>query len=358
MTRTIRLWMLSAAVGASWPHAAIAQTAPAATPKLLNPDISLVGNFVAVAGGNPIRAEPALSLSEVEAAFQAVVDAYARADFYIALSPEGAEVEEGYITFTALPATLLLKAGKMRAPFGKLNTLHTHRLPAVDRSVVTDNLLGGDEGWSDAGVSLSYLVPTAALFLEVTGEVYNGDSELFHTSARSRLAYLGRVRAYRDLTEDKNVDLGVSFGRGPTDVIDADAPPIALDKTLIGVDATFRYRPLDRAIYRRLNLRTELIWSRQQRLDGGQARAFGFYALGEYQFARRWYLGARADRSGRTFDAEAIDSGGAVFLTFWPTEFSQLRTQYHHIRYAEAVSGREVLLQFNVSLGALGAHVF
>jgi hypothetical protein len=337
---------------------AAAQTPPAGAAKVFNPDISVIGNMVAVAGKNPVAAEPALSLSEVEAAFQAVVDAYARADFYVAISPEGAEIEEGFITFTALPANLLLKAGKMRAPFGKLNTLHTHRLPTVDRSLVTDNLLGGDEGWSDAGLSLSWLAPMPALFLELTGEVYNGESEVFQTSRRGRLAYLGRVRAYRDLTEDKNIDLGLSFGRGPTDLIDEEVPPLELDKTLIGVDATFRYRPLDRAIYRRMNLRTELIWSRQDLPDGEEVRAFGMYVLGEYQFARRWHLGARADRSGRAFEPDAVDTGGAVFLTFWPTEFSQIRGQYRHIRYAEQLTGREVLLQFNFSIGAHGAHVF
>ncbi len=86
----------------------------------------MIGNFVGAAGKNPFSEEPSLSLSEVEVAFQAVVDPYARADFFLAAGPEGLEVEEGYVTFTALPAGLLLKVGKMRAQFGKVNTLHTH----------------------------------------------------------------------------------------------------------------------------------------------------------------------------------------------------------------------------------------
>jgi hypothetical protein len=45
-------------------------------------------------------------------------------------------------------------------------------------------------------------------------------------------------------------------------------------------------------------------------------------------------------------------------MTFWPTEFSQIRGQYRYIRYAEAVSGNELLFQFNFSIGAHGAHVF
>ena len=34
----------------------------------------------------------------------------------------------------------------MRAQFGKVNTLHTHALPTVDRPLVTENLVGGEEG--------------------------------------------------------------------------------------------------------------------------------------------------------------------------------------------------------------------
>jgi hypothetical protein len=124
------------------------------------------------------------------------------------------------------------------------------------------------------------------------------------------------------------------------------------------VDVTFRYRPLQRAIYRRLNVRTELVWSRQDLPFDAQARSFGFYALGEYQFARRWYIGGRLDRSERTFDDAANDASGSVFMTFWPTEFSQIRGQFRRTNYAEGLSGNEFLFQFNFSIGAHGAHVF
>ena len=341
-----------------------AQTPTGLSSKVFNPDISVIGNFVGIAGKNDVRAESPLSLTEVEAAFQAVVDAYARADFFVAISPEGAEIEEGFITFTALPANLLLKAGKMRAQFGKLNTLHTHRLPSVDRSLVTDNLLGGDEGLSDAGVSLGYLANNPALFLELIGEVYAANSEVFQSSRRSRLNYLTRVRAYRDLTEDKNLDFGFSAAWGPTDSLiepsgdDEERATVELDKRLLGIDLTFRYRPLQRAIYRRLNLRTELLWSEQELPDATTVSAFGFYAVGEYQFARRWYVGARADRSGRAVEADTVDTGASVFVTFWPTEFSQVRGQYRRINYAEGSKGNEFLFQFNFSIGAHGAHVF
>ena len=82
------------------------------------------------------------------------------------------------------------------------------------------------------------------------------------------------------------------------------------------------------------------------------------YGLAEYQFARRWYVGGRYDRSQRTLDASIQDTGGSAFLTFWPSEFSQIRGQYRHTSYGDGVKANEILLQFNFAIGAHGAHVF
>ena len=111
-------------------------------------------------------------LSEAEASFQAIVDPYAKADFFIAVGPEGAELEEGFITFNTLPGRFLLKAGKMRAAFGKVNTQHSHVLAWTDRPLVSRNLVGGEEGLGDAGLSLSRLVLNPWFFLEATGGVF------------------------------------------------------------------------------------------------------------------------------------------------------------------------------------------
>jgi len=124
-----------------------------------------------------------------------------------------------------------------------------------------------------------------------------------------------------------------------------------------GVDATVRYRPLQRAIYRRFMGRTELIWSRRAE-DVRNVTAFGMYASGDYQFARRWFGGARYDRAARAYDSALVDSSGSLVLTYWPSEFSQVRGQLRRTKYAEGVIGNEALFQFLFSIGAHGAHVF
>jgi hypothetical protein len=333
---------------------------PLGNAKVFNPDMSVIGNFVGVAGKNDNGDQPSFGLSEVEAAFQAIVDPYARADFFLSASPEGLEVEEGFITFNTLPAGLLLKAGKMRAEFGKVNRMHTHVMPWADRPLVTQNLVGGEEGISLPGVSLSRLFPNSALFLEATGEAYFGESEVFQsdTTAKSKLTYVGRLRGYRDITEGTNIDLGGSYAIGPSQQA-ADFFTVDAARTeLFRFDATFRYRPLRRAIYKRFQARTELVWSRPRSNGVVGDRSFGYFGSGEYQFARRWFAGARYDRSAQAFDPALIDTGGSFYLTFWPSEFNQVRGQYRRTNYGDGVKANEFLFQLNFSIGAHGAHVF
>ena len=148
----------------------------AAGSRVFNPDIAVIGDFLGAAGRNTENPSPALEMHESEASFQAIVDPCARADFFISFGEEGVELEEGYLTLTTLPGGLLTKVGKMRAAFGKVNTLHNHVLPWTDRPLVTQNLVGGEDGITDAGISVARLIPNPWIFLEATGQVFRGDS--------------------------------------------------------------------------------------------------------------------------------------------------------------------------------------
>jgi hypothetical protein len=322
-----------------------------AASKIFNPDIAVIGNFLGALGENEVNPRPAFEMNEAEASFQAVVDPYARADFFLSFSPEGVEIEEGFLTFSTLPGGLLLKVGKFKEQVGKANTLHAHQLPWVDEPIVLQNLFGSEEGLSDAGVSVSRLINNPWMFLEATGEVYQGTSGVFKSFERSDVSWVGRLRAYRDLTEATNLDVGTSIAYGNNEV----GP--GFHTRLIGVDATLRYRPLRRAIYRRLLSRSEFFWSHSEQ-SVADVSAFGFYTSGDYQFARRWFAGVRYDWSERSFDSSLVDKGPSLLLTYWPSEFSQIRGQYRHLRYAEGVSANEFLFQFLFSIGAHGAHTF
>jgi hypothetical protein len=321
--------------------------------KALNPDISVIGDFLSSAGHNPIRGVPAFEMHESEVGFQAIVDPYARADFFISFGEEGVNLEEGYITFTALPAGLVLKGGKMRSAFGKVNTLHNHVLPWTDRPLVTENLVGGEDGIDDAGLSLTRILPAPkGLFLEGTGQVFRGDSaDVFKSNNRSDVSVVGHLRGYRDITESTNIDIGTSYARGHNDL------GTRFLTNLYGVDATVRWKPLRRSIYHSFVGRSEFIWSNREEFPRTQ-KAFGFYTSGDYQLARRWFVGARADHSNRSRNAAQTDNGASLVFTYWPSEFSQLRAQYRFAHYAEGIDAHELRFQLQFSLGAHGAHPF
>jgi hypothetical protein len=330
-----------------------------AASKIFNPDMAVIGNFTGAAGKNNVNPDSALALPESEVSMQAIVDPYARADFFFSFGEQGVNVEEGFLTFSTLPGGLLVKVGKQHAAFGKVNTLHTHMIPWVDRPLVTENLAGGDEGITDAGISVARLIPNPWLFLEATGQVYRGESsDVFHSSQRSDLSYVTHMRGYQDITESTNIDFGASYAYGHNNAGIVGGQDVGRFTTsLFGVDATLRWRPLQRSIYHSFIGRSEVIWSHRDQFDG-TSKASGFYVSGDYQLGRRWYTGLRLDRSERATDASLSDSGASWTVTYWPSEFSQIRGQYRHTRYAEESTANEFLFQFQFAIGAHGAHPF
>jgi hypothetical protein len=334
-----------------------------AASKALNPDVSVIGDFVSAIGGNSapplatLQPFPSLEMHESEVGLQAIIDPYARGDFFISFGEEGVNVEEGYITFTALPAGFVAKVGKMRSVFGKVNLMHNHVLPWVDRPLVTTNLVGGEDGIDDAGFSVERILPAPkGIFLEATGQLFRGDSaNVFQQQQRSDVSTVEHLRAYRDLTESTNLDVGLSYARGHNN--GSLALPGDFITQLYGIDTTLRWKPLRRSIYHSFIARSEFVWSQRQQLPREQ-RAFGFYTSGDYQFGRRWFAGGRFDWSDRNQFDNLTDKGAAATLTYWPSEFSQLRGEYRFTKYAENRNSNELLMQLIFSLGAHGAHPF
>ncbi len=174
---------------------------------------------------------------------------------------------------------------------------------------------------------------------------------MFHATDRGDLSTVEHLRGYKDITESTNVDIGLSYSRGHNDV------GSDFLTQLYGVDATVRWKPLRRSIYHSFIGRSEFIWSQRQEI-GQEQRGFGFYTSADYQLGRRWFVGARYDRSDRARFANLTDKGTSVVVTYWPSEFSQVRGQYRYTDYAEGIKANEFLMQLIFSLGAHGAHPF
>ena len=332
-----------------------ATPAPAAAPvaaaaKALNPDLSVIGTIVSHAGDNLEDRAP-VQVEEVEIAAQAFIDPYAKGYFFLGVSPEeGIDIEEAYAQFVTLPWGLTAKAGKTKATFGKANTWHTHARPWVDQPLMLTRFLG-EEGTSDVGLSVSKAIDNPfGAFIEATGEVYSGDVEgVFGRGSQNDLFYNAHLKFFKDLGENSNIEVGGSHARGTL-------PEGEGHNRLTGVDVTYRWKPLSRSIYNSFIARVEALAN--ERADFGDT-LYGYYASADYQLARRWFTGVRIDRADRfAEDARFSDRAYSASLTFWPSEFSQLRGQYRRTTLGGGPSFDEFLLQLQVSIGAHGAHTF
>jgi hypothetical protein len=340
-------------VPAETPPPAPAPSTSASSATYFNPAIAVIGNFLGFVGHNPVDDQPSLQLAESELSLQAVVDPYARADFFLSFSNDGVEVEEGYVTFLHLPWDLIVKAGQMKAQFGKVNLMHRHVLPWADEPLPLDDLLGSDEGWSDAGVSVARLIELPGeTFSELTGQVFRGDTEgLFDAPSRGKVSMAAQYRVFRDFGDDNNLEMGVSYGRGYNGVTPDTTTQLG------NVHLVYRWKPLKGRPYRSLILRSELFYSRREQ-EGPAQKSLGFYAGADYQLSRRWFAGARYEFSDHADNDQLRDTGVAATLTFWPSEFSQIRGEFRQRIYAPSMKAVEGILQIQFSIGAHGAHPF
>lgn len=333
---------------------------------ILNPNISAIGWFQAEAGHrvhDPNVEEPnPFELKEVEVAIQAPVDPYSKAEFIISFGDEGAEVEEGTLTWFALPANLGLKVGKFRANFGRFNRVHGAETAFADRPLSAEAFFG-EEGLAGTGGSLSWQIPNPWLFLNLDAEVTSPEVEespVFAEAQKRDLLYLGRLSAYTDLSEASNLTIGTNFARGPAG---EEFDPIGnssttLNTELVGADMTFRWKNPRRAIYRSFLWQTEAIWSRKELSTMMTERAFGAFSHLEYQFARRWRTGGRYDFTENVDDPTMSQKGGLVYLTFTPSEFSLISLQGRHVTFDDGTHEDVAFLKTTYSVGPHGVHPF
>jgi len=321
----------------------------------MNPAISLVGQVMG--SGSSARQDPegeqdglgtGLSVPEVELALAGIVDPYFRADVFVAFEDlEGVAVEEAYVTTLALPV-LTLRAGKFKAVFGKHNAWHSHLWPFVDGPLVHAALLG-EEGLADPGVEAAVLFPTP-WFLELTLEALDGSSEkLFASIEPFDLAYVAHLRSLWELGAASTFELGGSGALGQN--FRGEATKVA------GVDATFRWRPPSRAVYRSLQVQGEYLVARDRPDD--PADMGGVVGLVRWQFARRWWAQARHDFLGLPRPSGTDPAQRTTGLVaFVPTEFSVLRLQYSFVQARQAPDFHEVALHLGFLIGSHPAHPY
>lgn len=345
--------------------------AAAAAPKygnLLNPNISAIGWFQGEAGRRHTdpgqEAAAAVGFKELELALQATVDPYAKADFFLAVEGDGTtRVEEGYLTWIALPGGLQAKAGKFRADLGKFNRTHASETAFADRPLVHERFFGA-EGLAGAGGALSWHVPNPWLLVSLDGSLLApapaGQTPTFAAARRRDVISVARVSAYQDLSDTVNATWGASLAQGPAArrYDDITLSSSTLFARVAGLDLTVRWKDPRRAIYRSFLWQTEAFWSKRDAPDHSSVGSTGVFTHVEYQFARRWRAGARYDYTQLPDDRARHEKGGLAYLTFMPSEFSLLSLQLRQTRKFDGAKETLALLKLTFNIGPHGAHPF
>ncbi len=358
------------------PATATTSTAPRSRGNAFNPEISANGLFLFANSGEGNLAtstEPnGLGIQELELQFTADVDPYSRFVALLSLHPEidvdaagdrhihyVFEPEEVYAESIAVPS-MTLKAGKFRASFGRHNLLHSHMFPFIDAPLYQSRLLG-DEGLNDAGLSAAALVPVP-WFFEITAQVLRGEAEgldYFNSRSSNDSVALARVRNLFDLNESSTLEFGLSGATGDN--------RLEARTELLGVDLTYKWRPVSGGRDTSVSFTTELIGRTVNEQGGAKTEANGLSTWAQYQFARRWWAQARVEWL-RAEESGAVAAPGALpghanrwsaLLGFVPTEYSAFRIQYDNSKASGATEAEHrVLAQLNFSIGAHPAHQY
>lgn len=329
-----------------------------------------------------------LGLGESELGLSASVDPWFRGAAHLALAPEGGvSVEEAYVQTTALGQGATVKAGRFLSGIGYLNGQHAHSWDFVDLPLAYQGLLGGQ--YKDDGLQLSWLAPTDR-FVELRAELGRGLGHPASDTARngagmaSLSAHLGddvgdshSWRAGLSLLQARATDQSLAAVNASGQAVVA----AFTGTTRVWVaDAVWKWAPGGNATRTSFTLQGEYLRSTRAgalTYDVGgldsvaayRARPVGWYLQGVYQFMPRWRAGLRTDRidgGAPAFGANAAHfpaSEGAgwrhsVMVDWGLSEFSRLRLQLAHDGARAGAADRQLWLQYQMSLGAHGAHGF
>jgi hypothetical protein len=332
-------------------------------------DFQMLG--LPVAGDDPAVGREGFGIQEIELAASAAIDPYLEAAVFLTIPNLAAlEVEEGYLVTTSLPARLQVKAGTFRSQLGRNNTQHLHLQNFTRRPLLTALLLGQD-GLRGPGAQASVLVPLpwfTTFYVEAFSIAPPDDQALVTTfgggerATPHNLTYTAVLEQYWDLAETTSLLLGLNFATGklfdcPAGVA-CDPSTLAAPRTLLyGGDLYFKWKPANVAqTYASLQWTTEYF---ARSVKDGRPAQGAFYTEPVYQFARRWYVGARLDVTGLPSGPDLPRRYGySGSLTFAPSEFSRFRLYAQELMGSGVPSSTVGFLQAEFSMGAHGAHPF
>jgi len=311
------------------------------------------------------------------------------------------EFEEAFIETLALGNGFMLKGGRFFSGIGYLNAFHDHVHDFADRPLVYDAMFGGH--LLDNGVQARWVAPTD-LYLSVGGEFtagseFPGGENEGNDQGMALFANVGgdiglssswfAGANYYRAKFDERVAGGHHHG-GDDHGHDANNALLDGDVEVAGLDFVYKWAPNGNSRITNFKFQgeyfvknedaisefTEHAHSAEANYDGQQQ---GFYVQGVYQFIQQWRVGVRYDHlqannaitnfSGSGMDrAEFLEESGlgaegdptrsSIMVDYSPSHFSRIRLQYSQLDNGHDELNNMLTLQFTMSLGSHGAHIF
>ena len=328
------------------------------------------------------------SLGESELALSANIDPWTRGAFHMALhSDDTVSVEEAFIQTTALNYGLTLKAGRFFSGVGYLNAQHAHTWDFVDNPLAYQAFLGTQYG--DDGVQLHWLAPTDH-YIEFGLELGRGRNFPGSNTDRNGAGMVAlTAHTGGDIGESHNWRAGVSLltARAAAQALTTVAGNgSVVENAFTGsthvliVDGVWKWAPDGNATRTNFKLQGEYLRSSRSGTltydvngvnlaDAYSADQSGWYLQGVYQFMPRWRFGLRMEQLSAGTPNYGVNSAAlatssyqpaknSVMLDFNPSEFSRVRLQYSQDRSKVGLVDDQLFLQYQMSLGAHGAHSY
>lgn len=350
--------------------AAFQQALPPTPTGTMNPDLSLVLGGALAGFSEPQPLQPGghdpqqngFNLQFLELSAGASVDPFWRFDAHMVFGPDGFELEEAYGTTLALPLGLQARAGQFLTRFGRLNPTHPHAWDFADQPLVLAKFLGGD-GNRALGAELSWLAPlpwyselvvsstqaageaTARSFYGATDQGVRGPQDLQLT---------GALKQFFPLGADLSLAWGLSGATGPHGE--------GRRAALYGTDLYLKLRPASWGVGY-LALTAEGLARQRSEVTGTLLDTGGYLSL-VGRWDQNWGGGLRYERVGGV-PGDPLDPDGvgdrartSAELTWWASEFSQLRLQVRQDAAPWRDPGYALFLGYEFAAGAHAAHPF
>lgn len=366
----------------------------------INPDISLIGTFNTFTNftkGAPEYGKLNFENPSMELFVDGYLNPFARATANISYENNEFGVEELYGNIVrGLPLDIQLKAGKFLVGFGKLNTVHPHAWPFLERPLF-HQVFFGDGGFNDVGINFSFLLPTGDVFTNLDLGVFKGASmvPLKDVNAIDRginPVFVGRLGTFWSLDDYTNLEVGLSGSYGvyskgnlilfsiPKNLTNIEA----FNYLYSGLDFKFKYSPDS---YTVLTLQGEGILNHRKvpraenfGIDFSRASIqnisnSGVFIYADYKFQKQFSVGIKYDYTAGilgdepTFyslsnDDKNSTQGIETWFSYYPVEeTSVVRLGLQHLSFNYGDNTKRdgettIKLQFLFSLGPHKAHPF